>query len=134
MKDLQKKFGTWEIPWGIENRYQRLAQGEEFSDEKPSLPSGLVSSAFGALPSFVSDRFPGTNKRYGHSGNSFIACVEFGKKVRAKSIVTGGQSFDPSSKHFTDQADMFLHGDFKDVLFYREDVMKHVEREYHPGE
>ena len=57
-----------------------------------------------------------------------------GKKIKAKSIVTGGQSFDPSSKHFTDQAEMYIDGNFKDVLFYKEDVMKHVERKYHPGE
>ena len=141
VNDLQKRFGSWKIPWGDVNRYQRVAPGEEFSDNKPSIPSGLASSAFGSLPSFVARRYGGTNKRYGYNGNSFIACVEFvrkdsvgGKKVKAKSIITGGQSFDPSSKHFTDQAQMYLDGDFKDVLFYKEDVMKHMERQYHPGE
>ena len=134
MKDLEKRFGTWKIAWGEINRFQRLGVGEKFDDDKPSLPSGLASSAFGSLPSFVARRYPNTNKRYGYNGNSFIACVEFGKKVKAKSIITGGQSFDPSSKHFTDQAQMFLDGDFKDVLFYKEDVLKHVERKYHPGE
>jgi acyl-homoserine lactone acylase PvdQ len=134
MTDLEKKFGSWKIPWGEENRYQRVGEGQVFDDSKPSLPSGLASSAHGSLPSFVSRRYPSTNKRYGYEGNSFIACVEFGKKVRAKTIITGGQSFDPSSKHFTDQAEMFLDGDFKDVLFYKEDVLRHVERKYHPGE
>jgi acyl-homoserine lactone acylase PvdQ len=134
MNDLEKRFGLWKIPWGDVNRYLRVAPGEEFSDNKPSIPSGLASSAFGSLPSFVARRYDGTNKRYGYNGNSFIACVEFGKKVKAKSIITGGQSFDPSSKHFTDQAQMYLDGEFKDVLFYKEDVLKHLEREYHPGE
>jgi acyl-homoserine-lactone acylase len=134
VNDLEKRFGSWKIPWGEVNRYQRVAEGEQFDDSKSSLPSGLASSAFGSLPSFVARRYPGTNKRYGYNGNSFIACVEFGKKVKAKSMITGGQSFDPSSKHFTDQAQMFLDGDFKDVLFYKEDVMKHVEKQYHPGE
>ncbi|HEY0432963.1 MAG TPA: penicillin acylase family protein, partial [Chitinophagaceae bacterium] len=68
------------------------------------------------------------------SGNSFVACVEFGKKVKAKSIVTGGQSFDPSSKHFTDQAKMYIDGKLKDVWFYKPDVLKHAERTYHPGQ
>jgi len=133
VNDLEKRFGSWKIPWGEVNRYQRVAEEEQFDDSKPSLPSGLASSAFGSLPSFVARRYPGTKKRYGYNGNSFIACVEFGKKVRAKSIITGGQSFDPSSKHFTDQAQMFLDGDLKDVLFYKEDVLEHVERRYHPG-
>jgi len=134
IKDLERKFGSWNVPWGGINRYQRLRGGQAFDDSKPSLPSGLASSAYGSLPSFVSRRYANTNKRYGYEGNSFIACVEFGKKIRAKTIITGGQSFDSSSKHFSDQAQMFLDGDFKDVLFYKEDVMKHVERKYHPGE
>jgi acyl-homoserine lactone acylase PvdQ len=77
---------------------------------------------------------PGTKKRYGYSGNSFIAAVEFGKKVKARTIVTGGESSNPASPHFSDQAAMYLGGWFKDVLFYREDVEKNVEKRYHPGE
>jgi acyl-homoserine lactone acylase PvdQ len=59
--------------------------------------------------------------------------VEFGARIKAKSIVTGGQSFDPGSQHFTDQVAGFINGEFKEVLFYKEDVLKHVERSYHPG-
>ncbi|HMG67119.1 MAG TPA: penicillin acylase family protein [Chitinophagaceae bacterium] len=134
MKDLEERLGSWKIPWGDINRYQRIGENEKFEDNKPGLPSGLASYEFGSLPSFVTKRFPGTNKRYGFSGNSFIACVEFGKKITAKSIITGGQSFDPSSKHFMDQAQMYLDGNFKQVLFYKEDVIKHSEKTYHPGE
>ncbi|MCW3114049.1 MAG: penicillin amidase [Segetibacter sp.] len=133
LKDLEKRFGTWKTAWGEVNRYQRAADGK-LDDAKPSMPVGLAAATFGSLPSFASRRLPGLNKRYGVSGNSFIACVEFGKKVKAKSVVTGGQSFDPSGKHYTDQAKMYINGQFKDVLFYKEDVLKHVERQYHPGQ
>ena len=134
VRDLQKRFRSWKIPWGDMNRYQRVGIGENFDDNKPSLPVGLASSNWGSIPSYQSRHFSNSNKRYGFSGNSFIACVEFGKKVKAKSVITGGQSFDPSSKHFTDQAQMYIDGNFKDVLFYKDDVLKHVERKYHPGE
>jgi len=133
LSDLTAKYGTWKVQWGDINRYQRLADGK-FDDKQPSIPVGQVSSAFGQLPSFVSRQMPGTEKRYGYSGNSFIAAVEFGKIIKAKSLINGGQSFDPSSKHFTDQAQMYVDGQFKDVLFYKADVLKHVERQYHPGE
>jgi acyl-homoserine lactone acylase PvdQ len=76
----------------------------------------------------------GTQKRYGYNGNSFICAVEFGKRVKAKSLLTGGESGNPASPHFNDQAEMYAKGIFKDVLFYKEDVLKHVERSYHPGE
>jgi acyl-homoserine lactone acylase PvdQ len=98
------------------------------------MPVGLAAATFGSLPSFASRRFAGMDKRYGVSGNSFVACVEFGKKVKAKSIITGGQSFDPSSKHYLDQAKGYIDGEFKEVFFYKEDVLKHVEKQYHPGE
>jgi acyl-homoserine lactone acylase PvdQ len=133
LNDLQKRFGSWRIPWGEVNRYQRNAENK-FDDNKPSFPVGLAAGTWGSIPSFATTRFPNTNKRYGVSGNSFIACVEFGKKVKAKSVITGGQLFDPSSKHFIDQAEMFIKGQFKDVLFYKEDVLKHAEKKYHPGE
>jgi len=133
IKSLNKRYGTWKMEWGDINRYQRPADGMTFDDTLPSTSVGLVGSQFGQLPSFQS-RTMNTQKRYGYSGNSFIAAVEFGKRIKAKSIVTGGESFDPASKHFTDQADGYINGQFKDVLFYKEDVLKHVERSYHPGE
>jgi acyl-homoserine lactone acylase PvdQ len=132
-KDLEQRFGTWKIIWGEVNRYQRTNDGK-FNDSKPSKPVQLAAGTFGCLPSFSSRRFSNTNNRYGLSGNSFVACVEFGKKVKAKSVLTGGQSFDPQSKHYMDQSEMYIDGKFKDVLFYKEDVLKHIERQYHPGE
>jgi len=47
--------------------------------------------------------------------------------------LAGGNSGDPKSKHFNDQAEMYAKGQFKDVLFYKEDVVKNAERSYQPG-
>jgi acyl-homoserine lactone acylase PvdQ len=114
------------------NRFQRPADGITFDDKLPSIPVGLTGSGFGQLPSFQS-RTVNTQKRYGYSGNSFVAAVEFGPRIKAKSIMTGGQSFDPASKNFTDQAQGIIDGKFKDVLFYKADVLKHAVKTYHPG-
>jgi acyl-homoserine lactone acylase PvdQ len=136
LEDLKKKYGNWKIAWGEINRYQRISADiqNRFDDNAPSLPDGFASSTWGMLPSFASRSYTGTNKRYGYNGNSFICVVEFGEKIKARSLLTGGQSGDPNSKHFFDQGLMYTKGQFKDVLFYREDVMKHAERTYHPGE
>ncbi|MEO6541977.1 MAG: penicillin acylase family protein [Ferruginibacter sp.] len=136
IKDLQNNFGKWQMPWGEINRFQRISSdmNNKFDDNQPSIPVGFASSAWGMLPSYASKTFPGTKKRYGVNGNSFICAVEFAKKVRAKSLLAGGESGDPNSKHFFDQGTMYSKGQFKDVLFYKEDVLKHVERSYHPGE
>jgi acyl-homoserine-lactone acylase len=134
--ELQSKFGKWQVAWGEINRYQRLS-GDldlQYDDAQPSLPSGFAPSTWGCLPSFVSRTYPGTNKRYGYNGNSFVCAVEFGPRIKAKSLLAGGNSGNPSSKHFNDQAQMYTKGQFKEVLFYKEDVEKHAEKTYHPGE
>ena len=136
VNELENKYGRWQIPWGRINRFQRISSDidNKFDDSRPSIPVGFVSSTWGMLPSYTSRTFPGTVKRYGVNGNSFICAVEFGKKIKAKSLLAGGQSGDEHSKHFFDQGLMYSKGIFKDVLFYKEDVMKHQERSYHPGE
>lgn len=133
--DLTKRFGKWQIAWGEVNRFQRLtgAVTEKYDDALPSLPVAFGSALWGQLSSYRSNPFK-TNKRYGFSGNSFVCAVEFGARIKAKSILAGGNSGDPTSKHFTDQALMYSKGQFKDVLFYKEDVLKHVERSYQPGQ
>lgn len=136
VNDLTKKFGTWEVAWGEINRFQRL-NGDlqaKYNDNEPSVPVGFASALWGSLPSYNSRYYQGTSKRYGVGGNSFICAVEFGKKIKAKSLLAGGESGDPSSKHFNDQLLMYTKGKFKDVLFYKEDVLKNAEKTYHPGE
>jgi acyl-homoserine lactone acylase PvdQ len=135
LEKVTSDFGDWRTPWGEVNRFQRLTGAVEpvFDDNKPSLPVGYVSSFWGSLASYGSRPYPNTRKWYGTSGNSFVAAVEFGEKVKAKAILSGGVSGDPGSPHFTDQADMFCAGKFKDVLFYREDVEKYAAHRYYPG-
>jgi acyl-homoserine lactone acylase PvdQ len=133
---LQAKYASWNIPWGDINRYQRRTGQitETFYDSLPSLPVGMASARWGSLPAFDCHPAVHSNKQFGYSGNSFIAAVEFGQHLTARSVVTGGQSSDPGSPHFMDQAELYLHGQLKEVLFYPEDVMKHVEKKYHPGQ
>lgn len=134
--ELNGKWGKWQMPWGEINRFQRLTGDlvSRYDDNQPSIPVGFASATWGQLPSYNSRYYSNTNKRYGVSGNSFVCAVEFGKRISAKSLLAGGESGDPSSKHFNDQASMYAKGQFKDVLFYKEDVVKNAERTYHPGE
>ena len=133
---LTEAFGTWNTPWGEINRYQRItgAIDHPYSDNAPSLPVGMASSRWGALASFGARAYPGTNRIYGSSGNSFVAVVEFGDRVRAKSLLAGGQSSDPASPHFDDQAQRYVDREFKDVAYYRDDVEARAVRTYHPGQ
>lgn len=133
--DLKRLYGRWDVPWGEINRFQRFSPAIEqtFDDRLPSLPVGFVSSTWGMLPSYTSKTFAGTIKRYGINGNSFVCAVEFGDKIVARSLLAGGNSGHTDSPHFFDQGGMYSRGEFKDVLFYREDVERHAEKKYKPG-
>ncbi|NNG23219.1 acylase [Massilia sp. ML15P13] len=133
---LTADFGTWQTPWGEINRFQRVSGDvdQQYDDSKPSWPVGFASANWGSLASFGMVAKQKTKRIYGDRGNSFVAVVEFGPRVRAKSILAGGNSNNPASKHFADQAEMYSRGEFKDVLFYKEDIEKNLERSYHPGE
>ena len=133
---LEQDFGTWEVPWGEVNRFQRLG-GDidlQFDDEQPSVAIGMGNSDWGALADFGSRRQEGTRKLYGVNGNSFAAVVEFGDRVRARSILVGGQSNDPASGHFVDQVPLYASHDWKAVAYYREDVEQRATERYAPGE
>ena len=136
VNDLKLKHGSWQVSWGSVNRYQRISSdiSQKYDDAKESFPVPFASALWGMLPSYNSRYFAGTQKRYGVSGNSFVCAVEFGKKVKARSLLAGGNSGNPNSSHFNDQLFMYTKGSFKDVLFYKEDVLKNIEKQYHPGE
>jgi acyl-homoserine lactone acylase PvdQ len=132
---LMQKFGKWDVAWGDMNRFQRVSNDvpQRYSDEQESAPIAFASALWGMLPAYNSNYFSGTKKRYGTSGNSFVCAVEFGKRLKAKSLLAGGVSGDVKSPHFNDQLLMYTKGQFKDVLFYKEDVVKHAEKIYQPG-
>lgn len=136
LNELTADFGTWKIPWGEVNRYQRLTGDirQPFDDAKPSLAIGFASGRWGALAAYGASYSNNTSKIYGTRGNSFAAVVEFGKKVRAKSILVGGQSGNPKSPHFDDQIQRYRQMDWKEVPFYKNDVLQRAEESYRPGE
>jgi acyl-homoserine-lactone acylase len=129
-------FGTPLVAWGEVNRYQRIDGSiyQAFSDSLPSVAIPHASGRWGALAAYGARYHNNTKKIYGTRGNSFVAVVEFGDKVEAYSLLAGGQSGDPSSKHFDDQTSLYVDGAFKKVPFYKEEVLRRAIETYHPGE
>jgi acyl-homoserine-lactone acylase len=133
---LDREWGGWRVAWGEVNRFQRNdgAIRQTFSDARPSVPVPLGWARWGSLASFASRSYPGTRRWYGTSGNSFVAIVEFGPRLRAWAVSAGGESGDPASRHFNDQAQRYAAGDLRPVYFHEADLEGHVERRYRPGE
>jgi acyl-homoserine-lactone acylase len=132
---LERDFGRWRTPWGEINRFQRLTGDivQPFSDAGPSIPVGFPSARWGTLASFGARPYPGTKRWYGTSGNSFVAVVEFGPRVHAIAVTAGGESGDPGSPHFNDEAQRYATGNLRRVYFWPDELKGHVERTYGPG-
>ena len=132
---LTEDFGSWETPWGEINRFQRLTGDivQPFNDAEPSIPVGFTSATWGSLAAYGQRTFNDTKKIYGTRGNSFVAVVEFGDSLKAIAVTAGGQSGDPNSPHFNDQAPLYASGSLRPVYFYSSDIEKHEEERYNPG-
>jgi acyl-homoserine-lactone acylase len=133
---LKRDFGWTQVPWGDINRFQRISPAIDhpFSDAAPSTPIPFAWGVYGSLASSSASPKPGTRKWYGTSGNSFVAVVEFGKRVRARAVTAGGESGDPASPHFNDEAERYATGNLRDVYFYPDQLKGHTERRYKPGD
>jgi acyl-homoserine-lactone acylase len=134
---LERDFGGWRVPWGEINRFQRISPkiDSPFDDKAPSIPVGFTSNRWGSLASFGASQKPGTKRWYGTNGNSFVAVVEFKPTgVRARAVTAGGESGNPQSPHFNDEAQRYASGNLRTVYFYPDQLKGHTERVYHPGD
>jgi acyl-homoserine-lactone acylase len=96
------------------------------------VPVGGCSGALGCFRVLTYEEQP-DGRRVANSGDGWVLAVEFAKAgPRAFSILAYGQSNDPASPHFDDQAALFARGEFKPVRFTAADVLAHAVRTYVP--
>jgi acyl-homoserine-lactone acylase len=141
LADLEKTHGTWKVAWGEINRLQRIHGSQidlhgkgAFRDDQPSLPIAGAPGPLGVVFNFYTLPQAGQTRRYGVAGHSFVAAVELAAPPKAKTILQFGQSGDPASPHWFDQAALYAKKQFKPSWYAQADVRAHSERRYHPGE
>ncbi len=107
------------------------------SDQRPSYPCvgspGPLGQVFTVYTTPDDEQLPFKN-RYGVVGASYVATYEFGDRVKARSLLQFGNSGQPDSPHFFDQAKLLSEKKYKDAWFYDDDVKAHAVKTYHPGE
>lgn len=150
MQRLRTHWNTIDVPWGSINRHQRPLPGapRELDPSRESLAIGGTHGELGSVFTYWSEPFGEASPRLGVGGNSFVKVVSFGPGVRganepagsgpaanptglrSASILNYGQSGDPASSHFFDQAEYYAKRQFKPAWFERGEVEANAVRSY----
>ncbi|MEP3226602.1 MAG: penicillin acylase family protein [Parasphingorhabdus sp.] len=133
---LEKYHGDWRIPYGRFNRLGRSEHNgktnEPFSQHDLSSPG--TPFYMGAIMTFNTATEDGSSKSYGNHGHSYISVVEFAPKIKARSVMAYGQSRDPKSVHYFDQARLYTEQKLKPAWFDEKDIKKSAVKSYRPGQ
>jgi penicillin amidase len=141
---LRYWHGDWKVPWGTIHRAQRSPNVGDllelpFDDRLPSLtslgghgPMGVVLTQYYSPPLYI-PFIKDLKKKYGLIGATYMAVYEFGDRVEGSTVLHFGQSGDPKSPHYFDQAQLLAAGQFKRELFHWDDVLEGAQSAYHPG-
>jgi len=136
-KQLLQEFGTIQVPWGNINRLQRPKPGKgmmAFSDSLSSLPvPGADADFVGDIFAFYGVKLPKSHYLYGVAGDGYVSVVQLSPHIKAWSVVPWGESNDPKSSHYFDQAPLYARGQFKRAWFTLKEVKEHSAFAYHPG-
>lgn len=117
-KEIMAVYGKLDVPWG--DVYRIKYNGIELPGNGATGMVGVFRVAW-----------PGNRdkeKMYIGGGDSWVAVIEFGKKVKAKVLLSYGNATQANSPHNGDQLQLFSKKEMRDAWFYREDLDGNIKR------
>ena len=113
-----KTHGAMDVAWG---QVYRLRVGQR------DLPANGGPSDLGIfrVVGFAEDK---DGKMRAVGGDSYVATIEFGPTVRARSLLSYGNASQPGSPHRGDQLELFAAKQLKPVWLTRAEIEQHLER------
>lgn len=113
---VSRRYGSLDVAWGDVYRLRR---------DQVDLPGNGGPGALGSFRVVSYDSVGG--KWTANSGDSYVAAIEFGRPVRAFTLIGYGNASQPGSPHRTDQLPLFAKKMLKPALLTRDDVLKNLE-------
>lgn len=113
---VQKIYGKLNVAWG---EVYRIQYGNK------NVPANVGLNELGAFNAGFFRPGP-KNQWFLLGGCSFIGAVEFGKRIKAKGLLTYGNATQTKSPHFGDQLGHFSQGKLRDIYFYEKDIQAHT--------
>ena len=121
--EVKRRYGAIDVTWGDVHRVRR---------GNVDVPVGGCGNDLGCFRIMGFTR-ANDGKLVANGGDGWVIAVEFGDVPRAYSILAYGQSNQPSSPWYADQAEMFAKGAMKRVAFTAADVDRQTVVKYRPG-
>lgn len=135
---LKMNHGDWRVPFGRMVRHQRpnRAVTGDSSRDGSSEDIAVAGTPFymGAIFTYNAREVDAGRHVVGHHGHSYVSVVEFGDSIDARSVLAYGQSRNPASPHFFDQAPLYVKGELKQAWFDVEKIRRHAVQAYRPGQ
>jgi len=106
-----------DVPWGTVYRIK-------YNDK--DLPGNGADGSVGVFRvAWAEDGLQDDGKLYINGGDTWQSVIEFGDKVKAKVLMSYGNSTQKGSPNYGDQLELFSKREMRDCYFYKEDVLKH---------
>jgi acyl-homoserine-lactone acylase len=121
--DTKRRYGSADVKWGDVHRVRR---------GNVDVPVGGCASDLGCFR-VLTYRDDPDGKRVATGSDGWILVVEFGDEPRGYSVLAYGESPNPNSPYFSDQAEMFARGELKPVAWNERDIEAQTAKRYHPG-
>jgi acyl-homoserine-lactone acylase len=117
--DVQKTYGRLDVAWG--DVYRLRVGTHDLAANGGSGDLGIFR-----VVNFAKDAKDG--KMVATGGDSYVAAIEFGPTVRARSLIAYGNASQPGSPHIGDQLELFAKQQLKPVWRTRPDVEANLEK------